>query len=169
MRLVEDGQSIAAAARTLGVVEQTLFNWVKAQREGKLTGADSKVVSAQQMEIRPTACRAGAREDGARHIGKGHGVLRESAAVKYAVVQRHRRVWPISVQCRVLRISVTGCHEHVVRKAGGARRRHLSDDALLVHIKPIHAETRGGYPRSAALAMVRHATTPRAVNDVSVR
>ena len=51
VRLVEGGQSIAAAARTLGVVEQTLFNWVKAQRQGKLTGADSKAVSAEQMEI----------------------------------------------------------------------------------------------------------------------
>ena len=51
VRLVAGGQSIAAAARTLGVVEQTLFNWVKAERQGKLTGADSKVVSAEQMEI----------------------------------------------------------------------------------------------------------------------
>ena len=51
VRLVEAGQSIAAAARTLGVVEQTLFNWVKAHRAGKLTGADRKVVSAEQMEI----------------------------------------------------------------------------------------------------------------------
>jgi transposase len=29
------------------VVEQTLFNWVKAQREGALAGADSKAVSAE--------------------------------------------------------------------------------------------------------------------------
>ncbi len=35
MRLVEGGQSIAAAARTLGVIEETLFNWVEAKREGK--------------------------------------------------------------------------------------------------------------------------------------
>jgi len=60
-------------------------------------------------------------------------------------VQRHRRVWPISVQCRVLRISLAGYHEHFVRKASGAQRRHLSDDALLVHIKAIHGESRGGY------------------------
>ena len=51
VRLVEGGQSIAAAARSLSVVEQTLFNWVRAQRLGKPKGADSKVVSAEQMEI----------------------------------------------------------------------------------------------------------------------
>jgi transposase len=53
VRLVEGGQSIAAAARSLGVVEQTLFNWVKAKRQGKVQGADSKskVVSVEQMEI----------------------------------------------------------------------------------------------------------------------
>ena len=51
VRLVESGQSIAAVARTLGVVDQTLFNWVKAKREGKLKGADSKPVTAEQMEI----------------------------------------------------------------------------------------------------------------------
>lgn len=51
VRLVEGGQSIAAVARTLGVVDQTLFNWVKASRAGKLSGADKKPVSAEQMEI----------------------------------------------------------------------------------------------------------------------
>jgi len=65
--------------------------------------------------------------------------------VKYAFIQRHRRQWPISVQCRVLEVSVAGYHEHFVRKASAAQRRHLSDDALLVHIKAIHAETRAGY------------------------
>ena len=49
--LVQGGQSIAAPARPLGMVEQTLFNWVKAQRECHLKGDDSKVVSAEQMEI----------------------------------------------------------------------------------------------------------------------
>ena len=52
VRLVESGQSIAAAARSLGVVEQTLFNWVKAHRGGRLKGAGEKPkVSAEQMEI----------------------------------------------------------------------------------------------------------------------
>ena len=51
VRLVQSGQSIAAAARSLGLVEQTLFNWVKAQREGKLAVAEGKAVSAEEMEI----------------------------------------------------------------------------------------------------------------------
>ena len=51
VRLVDGGQSIAAVSRTLGVVEQTLHNWVKADKEGRLTGADTKPVSPEQMEI----------------------------------------------------------------------------------------------------------------------
>ena len=51
VRLVDGEQTIAGASRTLGIVEQTLFNWVKANKQGKLTGADSKPVSAEQMEI----------------------------------------------------------------------------------------------------------------------
>ena len=51
VRLVEGGHSIAAGARTLGVVEQTLFNWVKAKKLGKLKGADIRPASAEQMEI----------------------------------------------------------------------------------------------------------------------
>ena len=51
VRLVEQGQSQASVAKTLGLVEQTLFNWVKANRQGRLKGADSKPVSAEQMEI----------------------------------------------------------------------------------------------------------------------
>ena len=51
VRLVQSGQSMAAVSRSLGLVEQTLYNWVKASREGRLTGVDSKPVSAEQMEI----------------------------------------------------------------------------------------------------------------------
>ena len=36
---------------TLGLVEQTLFNWTKANRQDQLKSAHSKPVSAEQMEI----------------------------------------------------------------------------------------------------------------------
>ena len=65
--------------------------------------------------------------------------------MKYAFIQRHRRVWPISVQCRVLRVSVAGYHEHWVRRRSEVRRRHLSDEGLLVHIRAVYATNRGAY------------------------
>jgi transposase len=52
VRLVESGQAMAAAARSLGVVEQTLGNWIKLHRAGRLKGASGKPqVTAEQMEI----------------------------------------------------------------------------------------------------------------------
>jgi len=52
VRLVALGQSPASVARTLGVVEQTLGNWLKAHRAGILQGSPGKSqVSAEQMEI----------------------------------------------------------------------------------------------------------------------
>jgi putative transposase len=65
--------------------------------------------------------------------------------MKYAFIQRNRRVWPISVQCRVLRVSVSGYHEHLARRVEMAQRRHLSEEALLVHISAVYAENRGAY------------------------
>ena len=65
--------------------------------------------------------------------------------MKYAFIEQHCRRWPVSVQCRVLQVSAAGYNAHLARCASGAPRRHLSDEALLVHIKALHAETRGAY------------------------
>ena len=45
------GDGRPKAARSLGADEPTPFNWVKADRQVKLIGADSKVVSADHKEI----------------------------------------------------------------------------------------------------------------------
>jgi transposase len=51
VRLVESGQSQATVCRSLGVVKQTLGNWVREHRAGTLQGSSSKPpVSAEQME-----------------------------------------------------------------------------------------------------------------------
>jgi transposase len=53
VRLVESGERVSESARSLGVVEQTLSNWVKAHRAGKLRGAGKRTeLTAEQMEIR---------------------------------------------------------------------------------------------------------------------
>jgi len=49
------------------------------------------------------------------------------------------------VQCRVLGVSVSGYHQHLARLRHIAQRRHLGDEALLVHIGAVYAENRGAY------------------------
>lgn len=65
--------------------------------------------------------------------------------MKYAFIQRQRSRWPVSVMCEVLGVSSGGYHQHFTRKAQGAERSRLSNDALLVHIKAIHSESKGSY------------------------
>lgn len=48
---VKDGQGVGVVARELGVSEQTVCNWVKAEQAGTLNGAGAKVVTPEQMEL----------------------------------------------------------------------------------------------------------------------
>ena len=50
-RLVRGGQSVPAVAAILGINEQTLRNWLKAERQGLLKGTAARPVSPEQMEI----------------------------------------------------------------------------------------------------------------------
>jgi transposase InsO family protein len=45
----------------------------------------------------------------------------------------------------MLGVSVAGYHEHLVRRLQLARRRHLSAEALVVHIRAVFAANRGAY------------------------
>lgn len=74
--------------------------------------------------------------------------------MKYAWIAKHRARWPITLACDVLEVSTSGYFEHCRRKdtqnpsRPGANKR-IGDEALLVHIKAIHAEVKGeyGWPR----------------------
>ena len=81
--------------------------------------------------------------------------------VKYTWIERHRRQWPVTLQCEVLGVSASGYFERQVRlQAGTTRgtgttqqvgrgRLRVSDEALLAHIKAAHAASKGeyGWPR----------------------
>jgi putative transposase len=71
--------------------------------------------------------------------------------MKYAWIERNRHHWPVSLACDVLGVSPSGYHEHKTReKVDNSRpRRSIGNDALLVHIRAVHAETKGeyGWPR----------------------
>lgn len=51
VKRINEGQSIATVARELGVIEQTLRNWVASATRGALSGSTAKNVSAEQMEL----------------------------------------------------------------------------------------------------------------------
>ncbi len=51
VKRVKDGQGIAAVAKDLGLIEQTLRNWVKAAKAGKLNPPGAKKITPEQMEL----------------------------------------------------------------------------------------------------------------------
>lgn len=51
VKRVKEGLTVGAAAKELGLIEQTLRNWVKAADAGKLNGAGAKPVTPEQMEL----------------------------------------------------------------------------------------------------------------------
>ena len=73
--------------------------------------------------------------------------------MKYAWIAKNRAAWPVTMTCEVLGVSTSGYFEHQRRRRtsqpsqpGGGR---LSNEALLAHIRAIHAEVKGeyGWPR----------------------
>jgi transposase len=51
VKRVQAGQTVGAVAKELGLVEQTLRNWVKAFEAGKLSGAGARKVTPEEMEL----------------------------------------------------------------------------------------------------------------------
>lgn len=51
VKRVKSGESAGAVARDLGLIEQTLRNWVKAAKAGKLRAPGAKAVTPEQMEL----------------------------------------------------------------------------------------------------------------------
>ncbi len=51
VKRVRSGQSVGAVAKELGLVEQTLRNWVKAAKAGKLHPPGTKAITPEQMEL----------------------------------------------------------------------------------------------------------------------
>lgn len=51
VRLVDSGQRPAAVAKQLGISEQTLGNWRKAAKAGKLGKGTGRPITTEQMEL----------------------------------------------------------------------------------------------------------------------
>ena len=70
--------------------------------------------------------------------------------MKYAWIARHKNHWPVSLACDVLGVSTSGFFESIRRQGSeqpsrpGANKR-ISSEALLAHIRAIHAEVKQEY------------------------
>ena len=51
VKRVKSGQGIGAVAKELGLVEQTLRNWVKAAKAGKLNAPGAQAITPEEMEL----------------------------------------------------------------------------------------------------------------------
>ena len=51
VKRIKDGQSVSVVCKELGLIDQTVRNWVKAAAEGKLAGAGGRVVTPEEMEL----------------------------------------------------------------------------------------------------------------------
>ena len=79
--------------------------------------------------------------------------------MKYAWIETNRYRWPVSLSCEVLGVSASGYHQRKVREPIDPTRprRTVSNDALLVHMRAIHAASRSeyGWPRVWKELLVR--------------
>ncbi|WP_175853759.1 IS3 family transposase [Burkholderia anthina] len=140
---VKDGQGVAVVARELGISEQTLRNWVKAEASGKLNGAGAKPVTSEQMEL--SRLRAeNKRLQMELEIGKKSGsILREGPAVRYAWIDRQVGQYPLSSLCCVMSVSMNGYRAW--KRGGTPGRTRLTDTQLPTLIRTVHAEVKGAY------------------------
>ncbi len=74
--------------------------------------------------------------------------------MKYAWINKHAHQWPVRLCCHVLEIGTSGYFEHqrrksLIRAVDAAASKRSSSQALLVHMRAIHAEVKSeyGWPR----------------------
>jgi len=135
--------SIARVAEELGLVEQTLRNWVKAAKAGKLNPAGARQITAEQMELSRLRAQVARLEMELEITKKSGGIFREGAAVKYAWIDTQRSAFPLPVLCDAPSVSQSGFRAW---QAGGTpERKRLTDGQALVLIRTIHQEVRQAY------------------------
>jgi transposase-like protein len=77
-------------------------------------------------------------------VARRHGV-NANQVFQWRKLYQSGLLGPVCVQCRVLGVNATGYHQHRLRRSRISRRRHMTNEALLAHIRAVHAETRGAY------------------------
>ncbi len=141
VRLVnEQGYSVVEAAKSLGVDDANVRDWVKK------FGGDPGLAPSGEGAVAGRAAAAAEGEraaaDGAGDFKKSGGVLCQGAAVRFQFVQEHRRTWPVGVMCRVLKVSRSGFYAWGDRPASPRAQRN---ERLVEKIRQVHEANRRLY------------------------
>ncbi|MFM8584300.1 MAG: IS3 family transposase [Planctomycetaceae bacterium] len=161
VRLVmQEGLSLAEAARRLGVRESLLRNW---RRSIKLSDSPAQAGGLEAEVLRLRAENERLRME-REILKKATAFLREGVAMRYAFIEEHRQQWPIAVVCEVLGVSRSGFYAWRRRppSAQAQRREALTQEIRAVHQQP-HQDTYGA-PRVHQELMARgHACNRKTV------
>ena len=81
-----------------------------------------------------------------RYAGRKH----RQAAAKYAFIREHAGQWRIDDMCRALGVSRISYSRYLQRQSSPTSGGRMRDEALLEHIRTVHAASQGryGWPRT---------------------
>ena len=107
VRLVlDEGKTVAAAARDLGLTESSLRNWVEQARaddQGQDRANDRGAHRASRLAQRQSRVA-----HGARHPKKSRGLFRQEPGVVFAWIDAEKAEFPITKLCQYLQVSPSG-------------------------------------------------------------
>jgi putative transposase len=142
--VTEGRLSVGEASFRLSLPKSTLENWMRAAKRGKFgeIGKSHRPLTELEVEL-AQVMRELAIVKMERDIPKKSGrVLCERVAAQYAMIDRMRLLFSVSLLCRVFGVSPSGYHAWHRRPPS----RRLREDARLeVEIRAAHRRTRESY------------------------
>ncbi|MBI1899384.1 MAG: IS3 family transposase [Acidobacteria bacterium] len=146
VRLVlDEGQTVAAAARDLGLTESSLRNWVERARADRTKGKTG-LTTAEREELARLRKENRELRTERENLKKSRGLLREAPAVKFAWIAVEKAYFRISELCRALDVARSGFYAWCRRpeSAHTQRDRRLK---VLVRASFDASKQRYGSPR----------------------
>ena len=132
VRLVlDEGKTVASAARDLGLTESSLRNWVERARADRTKGKTG-LTTAEREEL--ARLRKDVRELRMERdvLRKAAALLREGPPVKFAWIQTEKASYPLTKLCRWLGVTPSGFYAWRQRPAS----THAREDRRLVARPP---------------------------------
>ncbi|MFZ2956562.1 MAG: IS3 family transposase [Candidatus Ozemobacteraceae bacterium] len=138
---IDEGLSAGEVSQRLSIPKTTVVSWVRAFRNGKLgeIGKNTRQLSEIELELARVKRELAETRMERDILKKGRGVLCEGVAVRYAVISAMRLEFPITVLCRVLKVSRSGYYASQARSPSVWSK---TEQRLEAEIKAAHVRMR---------------------------